>query len=100
MGTTLLTATEQILYENTEVGEYHGYVFVQNMATGDTVSLYVYIKNPEDSTYYLGDSLTLSGAQALPAIRVYGVVGKVGIKITAKQTVGTPKSIDHCWFQK
>jgi hypothetical protein len=100
MGRTLLSSSEQTLFESTEVGEYHGYVFLQNMGSGDTVTLALYVKNVEDSQYYLGDTLVLTDAQSVPVVRVYGIVGKVGVKVTAKQTVGTARNIDHMWFKK
>jgi hypothetical protein len=100
MGRTLMNGTEIVLYESTEIGEYHGYIFVNNLAGTDSIDFKFYVRNPEDDTYYLADALTVTGVQATPVVRVSSIVNKSGVKISATQTVGTYRNIDHAWFKK
>ncbi|RLC82429.1 MAG: hypothetical protein DRJ03_19065 [Chloroflexi bacterium] len=100
MGRITLDGTEQTLFESTELAEYFGYVFLNNLEDGDTVVIRVYIRDVEDSKYYLADEKSFSNAQAIPVVRITNVIGKVGIKITIQQTAGTYRDVDHMWFRK
>lgn len=100
MGSTTMDGTEQVLFESTELGEYSGYIFLHRMETGDTIVIRVYIRNVEDGNYYpwLEDAFT--GKQKCPAVRMEPIIGKTGIRVTAQQTAGAYRTIDHMWFKR
>jgi len=100
MGKTTMDGTEQIIFINEELGEFSGYVFMDKMQVGDTIVLKMYVKDHEDSVYKLYDSASYSDVQTKPAIRVPPYLGKVGLKVTAQQTVGTYRDITHQWFKR
>lgn len=100
MGKTLMDGTEQPLFENTALGEYSGYIFLDNMLSGDTIEIKVYVKDVEDDTYKVYISETYSNALTVPAIRLMPIIAKVGVKVTAKQTAGTYRIITHMWFKR
>lgn len=100
MGSTTMDGTEQTLFESTELGEYSGYVFLDDLISGDTVAIAVYIKDVNDDVYKLWASDTYSGVLPAPALRMEAIIGKVGIKVTCKQTAGTYRTITHQWFKR
>lgn len=100
MASLKMDGTEQAIFESTEVGEFSGYVFLNELLAGDTVVLKVYIKDPEDSVYKLWATDSYSGVVAFPALRMEAIIGHVGIKITAKQTAGTYRTITSDWFKR
>lgn len=95
-----MDGTEQLLFENTEIGEYSGYIFLDKMQSGDTIVIRVYIKDVEEDTYKKWLEDTFSGALALPALRMEPIIGKVGIRVTARQTAGSYRTITHQWFKR
>lgn len=95
-----MDGTEQVLFESTELGEYSGYIILNEMQTNDDITLKCYIKNEEDGNYYLADSALFEDVQATPTIRIAQVCGKVGIKFTAKQDAGTNRTISHMWLKR
>ena len=100
MGKTTMDGTEQTLFENTDLGEYSGYVFLEAMESGDTIVIRKYVKDVEDNVYRLNDETSYSDVQAKPAIHITPMIGKVGFKITAEQTVGTYREVTHMWFKR
>lgn len=100
MGKTTLDGTEQILFENSELGEYSGYVFLDDMQAGDTLKVRLYLKDVEDTIYKKYIEETYSGVLSCPVARITPIIGKVGIKITAQQTAGTYREITHMWFKR
>jgi len=100
MGKTTMDGTEQIIFINEELGEFSGYVFLDKMEAGDTIKIRCYIKDHEDSVYKKTSDDSFSGVQALPAVHVKPILGKVGIKITAQQTAGSYRNITHQWFKR
>lgn len=95
-----MDGTEQTLFENTDLGEFSGYVFLDKIGSGDTVVLRMYIKDVESGVYKLRDLASYSGVQSVPCVGVASCCGKVGLKVTAEQTAGTYKEITHMWFKK
>jgi len=95
-----MDGTEQTLFESTEIGEYNGYVFLDTLLAGDTVVVYVYIKDHEDAKYKLRDSASFSDVQVAPAVGFLPTMGKVGYKVTAKQIAGTYRTVTHAWFKR
>ena len=100
MGSTLMDGTEQTIFESTILGEYSGYVFLDAMLAGDTIVIRSYTMDVEDETYKKCEEATYSGVQAKPAVYFTPIIGKVGFKITAEQTVGTYRTITHMWFKR
>ena len=100
MAKNVMDGTEQTLFESTELGEYSGYVFLDQMQSGDEIVLKVYIKDVEDGNYKLRESVTFTGVQDTPAIEIRPIIGKVGIKVTAQQTSGTYRTVTSMWFKR
>jgi len=100
MAKNVMDGTEQTLFESTELGEYSGYIFLDQMQSGDEIVLRVYIKDVEDGNYKLRESVTLTGVQNFPAIEIRPIIGKVGIKVTAQQTSGTYRTVTSMWFKR
>lgn len=95
-----MNGTEQTIFENMELGEYSGYIFLDDMQAGDTITIRVYIKDEEDEAYKLWDSSEYNNVQTKPTTRIPPLAGKVGIKITARQTAGSYREITYCWFKR
>lgn len=100
MGSTTMDGTELDLFESTELGEYSGYVFLDDLLSGDTIVLKVYVKDVEDDVYKLWLQDEYSGVLSSPALRMEPMIGKVGMKVTAQQTAGTNRTITHMWFKR
>jgi hypothetical protein len=105
MGVKTLTGsgTEDTLFEDTELAEFSGHIFVDTMQAGDTVVFRVWIKDVNDTTGFpykkwLED--TYSGVQNCKCIRLEPVIGKIGIKVTAEQTAGTNRTLNSQWFKR
>jgi len=95
-----MDGTEQTLFENTELAEYAGYIFVDSLESGDEIVLRAYIKDVEDGEYKLRDTYTVTYPPPVECIAVAPTIGKVGFKITAQQTAGTYKTLTHMWFKR
>jgi len=95
-----MDGTEQIIFENTELGEYSGYIFLDAMESGDSITIRIYIKDPEDNNYKKFLEETFTGELNTPVVRITPIIGKIGIKVTAQQTSGTYKTITHTWFKR
>ena len=100
MGKTSMDGTEQTIFENTELGEYSGYIFLDSMQSGDSITIRVYIKDVEDGNYKKWLEETFSNVVDPPAVRIAPIIGKVGIKVTAQQTAGSYRTITHMWFKR
>jgi len=100
MGKTTMDGTEQTLFENTSLGEFSGYIFLDKMQSSDAIVVRCYVKDVEDNVYKLYESYSYSGVQSKPAIRVVPMIGKIGVKFSAQQTAGTYRVIDHMWFKR
>jgi hypothetical protein len=100
MPKTALDGTEQTLFESTELGEYSGWIFLDQLQSGDTVVIRVYVKDVEDGVYkkWLEDSY--SGVLSCPALHLEPTIGKVGLKVTIQQTAGTYRIVTHMWFKR
>jgi len=95
-----MDGTEQTMFESTELGEFNGYIFLDTLQAGDTVVLRAYVKDGEADTYKLRDSKSYTGAQSIPCIEVRPIISSVGFKITAQQTAGTYRVLNHNWFKR
>jgi len=100
MPQTTMDGTEQVLFENTELSEYAGHVFLDKMESGDSITIRLYIRDEEDGQYKLYDEYTYTDAQSKPCIYIKPIIGKVGLRVTAQQTAGTYKTITHQWFKR
>lgn len=95
-----MDGTEQTLFENTELGEYSGYIFLDTLESGDIVKIKVYLKDVEDNVYKKHIEEDLSGVLTIPTMRITPMIGKIGIKVTAEQTLGTYRTITYMWFKR
>jgi hypothetical protein len=100
MGSTTLDMSEQTMFENTELGEYSGYVFLDKMKSGDTVIVRLYVKDVETSEYKKYIDEEYSDVLSCPTLRITPIIGKVGYKITIQQTDGTSFIVTHMWFKR
>lgn len=100
MPKTVMDGTEQTLFESTELGEYSGYVFLDKMVEGDVITMSAYIKDPEDNLYKKYGEYPYIDAQEYPTVLIKPQIGKIGFKVTAKQTVGTYRELTHMWFKR
>ena len=95
-----MDGTEQTIFENTELGEYSGYIFLDALESGDSITIRIYIRDPEDGNYKKYLEETFDGVIDPPTVRVVPIIGKCGIKVTAQQTAGSYKTITHMWFKR
>lgn len=98
-----MTGAEDSLFEDTELAEFSGHIFLDQMQGGDVITIRVYIKDINDTTgspYKAWIVDTYSGVQACPCLRLEPTIGKVGIKITAQQSSGTMRTITSQWFKR
>ena len=100
MGKKTMDDTEQTLFESTKLGEYSGYIFLDDMKPDDEIVVNLYIKDVEDSVYKIKDTVTYTYEPAEPAKSVAPLIGKVGLKVTAQQTAGTYREITYMWFKR
>lgn len=100
MGSMLMDGTEQTLFENTELGEYSGFIFFDSLKNGDAVTIKIYVRDVEDEAYKRWISDTYIYELENPTVRMLPVIGKVGLKVTAEQTAGTYRTITHMWFKR
>jgi len=100
MGKTTMNGTEQVLFENTELGEYNGYVYLDKMVSGDKIRVRVYLKDKEDDTYKLRDSKDFENAQSTSAIGFLPCMSGHGFKVTAQQIAGAMKDVTYKWFKR
>lgn len=95
-----MDGTEQTLFESTKLGEYSGFIFLDEMKPNDAITIRLYVKDLEDSVYKKWDYTAYSYAPDKPAVRIKPIIGKVGLKVTAQQTVGTYREITYMWFKR
>jgi hypothetical protein len=100
VATLTADGTEQTVIESSVIGEIEGWIDLANMASGDTVTIKVYVKMKSGGTYRLYDSTTYSGAQTNPAIHVVKLSAKYGFKVTFQQTAGLYRTFDYNFFKR
>jgi hypothetical protein len=100
MGSKTMTGGIDTLFEDTELAEFSGYIFLNGMQAGDSITLRVEIMDVNDSTYRKWLEDTYAGVQSCPALRMEAIIGKVGIKVTAQQTAGTYRTLTYQWFKR
>ena len=94
-GTLKTGPTEEIIFEysRTEPFTLSGYINLRNMEEGDTMVLREYVKLAVDEEYVLYAEQTYVGKQEQPLIRIRKLPAMRGVKITLRQTSGTPKYV-------
>ena len=90
-GQTLMDGTEQTLWDTTADNHFAAHIFLDTMASGDTVEVRVYVYDEQDTTMRLEDLVTLTGVQASPAYYIPFITTKE-YKVTLKQTAGTNRT--------
>lgn len=71
---------------------YSGYIFLHNMASGDTIEFTIYVNDPQAVAQRVYDSFIVSGAQTKPAVFLVNVPTD-SFKVTAEQTAGTNRTL-------
>jgi hypothetical protein len=99
-GTLTADGTEQLVAELDAIGSLEGWIDLANMASGDSVTIKVYVKMKSGGTYRLYDSSNYVGAQANPALHTIELPTIYGIKITLQQTTGSYKTYDYTFFKR
>jgi len=94
-GTLKTGPTEEIIFEfaRAEPFTISGYVNLRNMEEGDIMVLKVYVKLAVDGEYVLYAEQTYVGKQEQPLVRIRELPAMKGVKITLRQTSGTPKYV-------
>jgi len=94
-GTLKTGPTEEIIFEysRTEPFTLSGYINLRNMEEGDTMVLREYVKLAVDEEYVLYAEQTYVGKQEQPLVRIRKLPAMRGVKITLRQTSGTPKYV-------
>jgi hypothetical protein len=105
--TLMIIPTEVTLYEESDTNPFAflgGFIDLSVLAAGDTVLIRVYVKIKSGGIYRrLSDDVVngYSGVQTVPLKHINGpgdVYNFYGIKITATQSAGTARVVDHCWY--
>lgn len=92
--------TEQTVIEVEGLINLEGYIDLNQMQNGDTVTLRRYIKITSNGDYKLHGEETYVGVQAQPLIRFPPLASYYGIKITLQQTSGTFKTFQYQFFKE
>lgn len=100
MGKVLMDGTEKTLFENTEIGEFFGIIFLDKMLSGDTIEVRVYFKDEEDDVYKQNSITSYLNVQANPVVRLNNMASGVGVKVTARQSTGTYKEVTSKWLKR
>ena len=72
---------------------YSAYLYVHNMASGDTIEFTIYVNDPQSSTERIYDQFIVSGAQTKVAIFIPNLPTD-SFRVTAEQTAGTNRTIN------
>ena len=85
------TASEQNLFDITGDAHYATYIFTHNMASGDNITIKVYVKDQNGSAMRLFDTITLQDAQANPAYFISFLPAKQ-YKVSIQRISGTDRN--------
>src|SRR5574339_229632 len=85
------SASEQNLFDVTGDAHYSTFIFAHNMATGDTVTIRVYVKDQNGAAMRLFDVITLQDSQTSPAYFVPFLPAKQ-YKVSIQRTAGTDRN--------
>jgi len=96
-----LNAETDIISLGDQTDDYivEGYVSLQNLASGDTAVVKVYVA-VDGTNRVLMDSWTFSGAQAVPVIRIvaHTVAYNGKFRVTVTQTAGTLRAYPYTFI--
>ncbi|HYK46555.1 MAG TPA: hypothetical protein VEV83_15370 [Parafilimonas sp.] len=90
---TMIIGTEVTLYNPTSIKRFDGYVDLSAMATGDTIELRVYVLIDTLGAYKQYNIQTYADSQTSPLKYIPTLPSDIGWKLTAKQTLGTARTI-------
>jgi len=94
-GSITANGTEQTVYSTTSAGIYGGIIDTSNMASGDKVTLRLYVAINSTPTYVKVDTLDLEDAQTNPGVLIARTPAPYGFKVTLEQTAGTNRSYSY-----
>lgn len=90
-GTITTDATEQNLFDRTGLAHYCTYIFTNNMQSGDTIVIKIYLKDVNATTMRALEPVTLSGVQSDPVgFIAYHTASQY--KVTIQRTAGTDRA--------
>ncbi len=75
-----------------------GWIDVSTMATGDTITVKVYVKIKSGGTYRTTLSDTYYDGQSTELLAIGGMTNVYGVKVTVTQSEGTYRTFDHEWY--
>jgi len=76
-----------------------GQISLQNMASGDSVEIRVYIA-VDGTNQVLSDKMTFTGAQEIPVVRIvaHSLLYNAKFRVTVKQTAGTLRAFPYAFL--
>lgn len=93
-GALLMDGTVQnIIPTSTGLKYFSAWLFLQNMASGDTIIFTIYANDPQSSTERIYDQFTVSGAQTKTGVFIPNIPTD-SFRVTAEQTAGTNRTIN------
>jgi len=102
-GTLVADGTEQTVVEVAESKKpirIYGWISLDNMDTGDQVTIYVYVKVKSGGSYIRHAIEQFADAQEKPAVYFVDRVVQYGFKVTLQQTAGTYRSFDYIFWKE
>lgn len=99
-GNVTMNGTEQNMFASqTTLKYYSTYVFLHNMASGDTITIKVYVQDKDATTERVYESRTVSDAQTKPAVFV-PFLPTSSYRVTCQQTAGTNRVINWARYEQ
>lgn len=99
-GNVTMNGTEQNMFASqTDLKYYSSYVFLHNMASGDTIRIRVYVKDVDDAVERVYEDQTASDAQTVPAIFI-PFLPTSSYRVTCQQTAGTNRVVNWAKYEQ
>ena len=103
-GTVTMDGTEKTVVLDEIAGNpprfLEGYIDLTPMASGDTIVIAEYMKISATGDYVKYAEETYNEAQTIPLLYITSKSGRYGIKLTAKQTAGTYRTLTYQFFRR
>ena len=90
-GNVTTDGTEQNLFDITADNHFATWIFTHNMASGDSVTIKVYVYDNNATTLRLYESVTLTDAQSIPAMFIPFIPTKE-YKVSIQRVAGTDRN--------
>jgi hypothetical protein len=96
-GTITSTTSEANLFDITGNAHYATYIYLHNMASGDTVVIRTYVKDVNATTMRLYKPVTISGAQTADPTGFLAFMAATQYKVTIQRTAGSDRA--YTWLR-